>query len=53
METAADTRMRLSDALQNRDLMKSVGEYEGVCVHEHVHVDKIFFEIMIACLLTD
>ncbi len=27
-ETAADTRMRLSDALQNRDLMKSVGEYE-------------------------
>ncbi len=28
-ETAADTRMRLSDALQNRDLMKSVGEYEG------------------------
>ena len=28
MESAADTRRRLSDALQNRDLMKSVGEYE-------------------------
>ena len=28
METAVDTRRRLSDALQNRDLMKSVGEYE-------------------------
>eukprot|EP00566_Odontella_aurita_P004666 CAMPEP_0113594808 /NCGR_PEP_ID=MMETSP0015_2-20120614/39296_1 /TAXON_ID=2838 /ORGANISM="Odontella" /LENGTH=793 /DNA_ID=CAMNT_0000501873 /DNA_START=138 /DNA_END=2520 /DNA_ORIENTATION=+ /assembly_acc=CAM_ASM_000160 len=27
-ETAADTRIRLSQALQNRDLMKSVGEYE-------------------------
>ena len=33
-ETAADTRMRLSDALQNRDLMKSVGEYE-----EHLPLD--------------
>lgn len=28
MESALDTRMRLSDALQNRDLMKSVGEYD-------------------------
>ena len=28
MENATETRMRLSDALQNRDLMKSVGEYE-------------------------
>jgi len=27
-ETAAETRTRLSDALQNRDLLKSVGEYE-------------------------
>jgi len=27
-ETAADTRLRLSSALQNRDLMKSVGEHE-------------------------
>jgi exocyst complex protein 7 len=27
-ETAGDTRERLSAALQNRDLMKSVGEYE-------------------------
>eukprot|EP00563_Minutocellus_polymorphus_P000833 CAMPEP_0181031546 /NCGR_PEP_ID=MMETSP1070-20121207/6288_1 /TAXON_ID=265543 /ORGANISM="Minutocellus polymorphus, Strain NH13" /LENGTH=864 /DNA_ID=CAMNT_0023108927 /DNA_START=198 /DNA_END=2792 /DNA_ORIENTATION=- len=27
-ETAAETRLRLSAALQNRDLMKSVGEYE-------------------------
>jgi hypothetical protein len=28
LETARDTRERLSAALQNRDLMKSVGEYE-------------------------
>lgn len=27
-ETAAETRLRLSRALQNRDLMKAVGEYE-------------------------
>lgn len=27
-ETAAETRDRLQDALQNRDLMKSIGEYE-------------------------
>ena len=27
-ETAAETRLRLSKALQNRDLMKAVGEYE-------------------------
>jgi len=27
-ETSVDTRKRLSDALANRDLMKSVGEYE-------------------------
>lgn len=27
-ESAAETRLRLSAALQNRDLMKSVGEYE-------------------------
>ena len=33
-ETAADTRRRLSEALQNRDLMKSVGEYE-----EHLPLD--------------